>query len=83
MIGNISNLDVKKAAASAADAAPLVLHALGRLYGLGPSERRALGGDGDGVPTWAWVSLALVAGAVIGSRVQKAYPTYVPKVVSG
>lgn len=67
----------------AKDGSPLLLQALGRLYGIGPAERQALGADGTGVPTWAVAILALGVGVVVGARVQKQYPQYVPNMIGG
>lgn len=67
----------------AKNGSPFLLEALGRLYGIGPAERRALGQDGAGVPSWALIALSLGAGVIIGARVQKSYPQYVPEIVSG
>jgi hypothetical protein len=67
----------------ARDGSPLLLQALGRLYGIGPTERRAFGSTGNGVPTWALVVLAAGAGLVIGTRLQKHYPQYVPNLIAG
>lgn len=78
-----SKVDYATVAHVAQNGSPLLLSALGRLYGIGPSEREALGADGTGVPTWTWAALAFVAGYVIGVRVYKAYPGYVPKIISG
>ena len=63
--------------------APLLLQALGRLYGLGPMERAALGGDSLGVPAWTRGLLGVAVGFVGGARVQKRWPQYVPTAVAG
>lgn len=71
-------------AAVAKDGSPLLLQALGRLYGLGPGERRAaFGSDGSGVPGWAWAALALGVGIVVGVRIQKNFPRHVPSLIQG
>jgi hypothetical protein len=68
----------------ARDGAPMLLQALGRVYGLGPNERRALGGNGSGgLPTWTWVLFGVAAGVVVGSRVEHAWPGKLPKLVRG
>ena len=70
--------------AYAREGAPMLLQALGRVYGLGPSERRALGGNGGGgIPSWTWALLGVAAGVVIGARVQKAWPDKLPRLVRG
>jgi hypothetical protein len=63
----------------------LVVTALGRLLGLGPAERRALGenGAGSAFPAWGWMALAVGVGFIAGSRVQKKWPRRVPKMISG
>ncbi len=78
-----SRIDYGTVAQVARDGSPLLLQALGRLYGIGPTERRAFGATGNGVPTWAWIVVALGAGVIIGTRVQKSYPQYVPNLISG
>jgi hypothetical protein len=66
------------------DGAPMVLQALGRVYGLGPRERRALGAtNGSGLPAWTWALLGIAAGFVAGARVQKAWPDKLPVIVRG
>lgn len=78
-----TRIDYGKVAQVAQEGSPLLLQALGRLYGLGPSERAAFGQNGTGVPTWAWATIALVAGFVVGARVQKRWPRSVPELISG
>lgn len=78
-----TRIDYGRVASVARDGSPLLLQALGRLYGIGPTERRALGSNGTGVPTWAWVTLALGAGVIAGTRIQKAFPQYVPNLIAG
>ncbi len=58
----MSPADLEKVAAAAMkiDANPLKL--AGRAVGLGDAEMKA------GVPTWAWILLALGAGAVVGIK---------------
>ncbi len=78
-----SRLDYTQVAHVAKNGSPLLLQALGRLAGLGPSERDAFGGDGKGVPMWAVAALCLGAGIVAGARIQKAWPEKVPAFISG
>lgn len=78
-----TRIDYGRVAMAAKEGSPLLLRALGRLYGLGPSERAAFGQNGSGVPTWAVTALALGVGLVVGTRIQKHYPQYVPNIVSG
>ena len=80
---NPAHIPYGQVAKIAQDGSPLLLQALGRLYGLGPRERRAFGKDGDGVPGWAWAAIALAAGLVIGAKGQKHYPQYVPNMIVG
>ena len=58
----MSPADLEKIASAAMkiDANPLKL--AGRAVGLGDAEMKA------GVPTWAWIALALGAGAVLGIK---------------
>jgi hypothetical protein len=58
----MSPADLEKLAGAAMriDANPLKI--VGRTLGLGDAEMRA------GVPTWAWVTLALGAGAFVGVK---------------
>lgn len=78
-----TRIDYGRVANVARDGSPLLLQALGRLYGIGPVERRAFGATGDGFPTWAWVALALGAGVIVGTRLQKHYPDYIPNMIAG
>lgn len=78
-----TRIDYGQVAKIAQNGSPMLLSALGRMFGLGPSERAAFGQNGSGVPSWAWGVLALSAGVVIGARVQKSYPNKVPKLISG
>lgn len=80
---DFSRIDYGQVARVAQEGSPLLLQAIGRFYGLGPSERRALGAEGAGVPSWAWAAIFLAAGVVIGARVQKKWPNRVPKIISG
>lgn len=68
----------------ARDGSPLLLQAVGRVFGLGPQERAALGHNGmGGLPTWTWVTLVLAAGVVIGVRVDRRWPGKIPEWVGG
>lgn len=78
-----TNINYGAVAQVARDGSPLLLQALGRLYGLGPSERAAFGQNGGGVPTWTWGLLALTVGVFVGARIQKAYPRRMPRIISG
>ncbi len=74
-------LDYSELAKAATQGSPLLLNAVGRLYGLGAEERASL--FGDGIPTWTWVTAGLLAGFVVGVRVYKAYPGKVPGIIKG
>lgn len=76
-------LNFGQVAEVAQNGSPLLLQALGRLYGIGSAERRALGQDGMGVPLWAWGGLAFALGAVAGIRLYRAKPEVVPRMISG
>ena len=78
-----TTIDYAKVAQVAQNGSPMLLQAIGRLYGLGPNERRAFGADGVGVPGWAWGSLVFIAGVTVGIRVYRKWPNAVPKLVSG
>jgi hypothetical protein len=81
MIPNLSYDDMQRIAR---DGSPLLLQALGRVFGLGPNERAALGQPGTGgLPVWTWVLVAATVGFVVGARVQKKWPTALPAVVRG
>lgn len=77
-------LSYSELASIAQNGSPLLVNAVGRVFGIGPAERRALGRAGaGGVPSWAWAGLAFVAGAVVGVRVYKRWPEHVPTLVQG
>lgn len=58
----MSPADLEKVAAAAMRIDPNPLKIAGRAVGLGDAEMKA------GVPSWAWVLLALGAGAVLGIK---------------
>lgn len=58
----MSPADLEKVAGAALRIDPNPLKLAGRAIGLGDAEMQA------GVPTWAWVLLALGAGAVVGVK---------------
>jgi hypothetical protein len=78
-----TRIDYGQVARLAQDGSPMLVHAVGRIFGLGPVERRALGADGSGVPMWTWALLAAGAGFVIGARVQQRWPRVLPDIVVG
>lgn len=66
------------------DGPPMLVSALGRLFGIGPAERRALGAEGiGGVPGWSWGLLGVGVGFVVGVRVYKRWPNKVPRLIRG
>ena len=68
----------------ARDGSPLLLQAVGRVFGIGPAERAALGQNGaGGLPTWTWVSIVLAGGFVLGVRIDRRWPGRVPEWVGG
>ena len=66
---------------AAVNGSPTLVTAAGRLVGFGQDERTALAAGK--IPSWFWVSVVLVGGVVIGIRVQKAWPTKLPRWVTG
>jgi hypothetical protein len=78
-----SQIPYEDVARVARDGSPLLLQAIGRLYGIGPNERAAFGVDGGGIPKWTWAVLALGAGVVVGARIQKRWPGKLPEMISG
>jgi len=67
VVGNIGLSDVQQAWGAVSQYDPNPMRLAGRLAGLGSSELDA------GVPTWAWVTVAFGAGALVavvfGSRI--------------
>lgn len=59
VIGNIGLSDVQQAWGSVKKIDPNPMRLAGRLAGLGSAELEA------GVPTWAWVTVAFGAGALV------------------
>ena len=78
-----TSIDLGQVSRVARDGSPLLLQAIGRLYGVGPAERHALGADGSGVPSWTWAALAFAAGTLVGIRLYRAYPKQIPRMISG
>ena len=74
-------LDYNELAKAATQGSPLLLNAVGRIYGLGAEERASL--FGSGIPGWTWGVAALAVGFVVGVRVYKAYPSKVPALIKG
>lgn len=78
MIGQPSYGDIARIAR---DGSPLLLQAIGRVYGFGQGDITSL--RGGGVPMWPFVLVAVAAGFVAGARVQKRYGQHLPKILTG
>jgi hypothetical protein len=72
---------IDQIADAAVNGSPVLVSAAGRLVGLGQTEREALV-EGR-IPKWLWMGAFLVGGFVIGVRVQKAWPSRMPRWVAG
>jgi hypothetical protein len=68
-------------AKTAESGSPALVHAFGRVFGLGQAERDAL--SKGAVPGWALVTLGLAAGFVAGVQVYRRWPSKVPAFVKG
>jgi len=62
---------------------PVLLQAVGRIFGVGPEERRAFGQEGGGIPTWTWVVLAVGVGFIAGARIERRWPNAIPAEIAG
>lgn len=62
------------AATALKDGSPMLLNAVGRAFGLGPTEQDALG-TGT-VPGWAYLTIGILAGVALGIQAQKRVPQY-------
>lgn len=60
---------------------PLLLRAVGRVFGLGEVESAAL--TQGRIPGWVFLAGGLVAGVVAGARIQKRWPRALPQIVRG
>lgn len=65
----------------AREGSPVLLQAIGRIYGFGQGDVSNL--RGGGVPVWPFVLIALAAGFVGGARIQKRYGHHLPKLITG
>ena len=74
-------IDYTEIAKAATQGSPLLLNAVGRIYGLGAEERASL--FGEGIPGWTWAVAALAVGFVVGVRIHKSYPTKIPEIIRG
>lgn len=79
---NVSYSDLERLSNDGPD---LIMRGLGRVFGLGPAERRALAGKTNtpGVPGWAWATLAFGAGFVAAARIERRWPDRIPELVAG
>jgi len=59
---------------------PALLHAFGRLFGLGEAERSALFG-GNGVPGWAWLAIGVTAGTAAGIWAHGRWPRQTERLI--
>ncbi len=75
---SLSVSDVQKIASSGS---PAILDMAGRAVGLGDAERTAL--SAGNVPAWFWITTGLLVGVVVGVRVHRNWPKYVPNAVKG
>lgn len=78
---NITPQHLEHATRIAQNGSPMLLQAVGRVFGLGQTERSALGVGG--IPTWFWATIALGIGFVGGVQVYKRWPTKVPGIIKG
>ena len=69
----------KMAANATKDGSPGLLHAVGRVFGLGQAEQNAL--VNKGVPGWLWLVGGLGVGIVAGIQIQSRWPSKVPRVL--
>lgn len=60
---------------------PLLVHAAGRLMGLGEGEQAAL--KQGRVPWWLWAAGGIALGFYAGVHAYKRYPEHVPEFVKG
>jgi len=63
----------------ARNGSPLLLNSMGRIFGLGDDEQKALA-RGD-FPRWAVLLIGIGAGVAAGVYVQRKWPSQVSKVV--
>jgi hypothetical protein len=73
--------DVLSMAGAVSNGSPALIHAVGRMYGLGQAEREQL--SVYGIPGWVWGVALISAGVIIGVRVQKNWPDKVPSIIQG
>lgn len=74
-----SPFNAEQLASLVQNGSPLLVQALGRIFGLGQNERGELARNG--LPTWAWATLAGAAGLATGVAVYRMWPEQVDKVL--
>lgn len=72
---------IREFAKTAESGSPALVHAFGRVFGLGEVERAALAKGA--VPGWVLVTFGLAAGFVAGVQVYRRWPSKVPAFVKG
>jgi hypothetical protein len=65
----------------AREGSPILLGAVGRLFGLGTVERQAL--SQGRIPWWTWLVAGTAVGVVVGIRVDKKYAAKLPEWIRG
>lgn len=71
----------EQAASAAHSGSPVVVEAVGRIFGLSGADRDQL--VSTGVPPWAFFALGITAGIVAGVRLQRKWPEAMPSLISG
>lgn len=80
----LQQLPMREIAQVAQHGSPMLIAAVGRAFGLGEAERRALAGSGGGaLPWWLFAVVGIGVGLVVGARVQRKYPALLPEIVRG
>lgn len=77
----INPAQIREYAKAAESGSPALVHAVGRVFGLGQAERDAL--SKGAVPGWVLVTLGITAGFVAGVQVYRRWPSKVPAFVKG
>ncbi len=75
----VSVSDLQSMASVAQSGSPMLLSAVGRVFGLGADEQAALGVGK--VPWWLWASVGVAAGVVVGAQVHKRWPDVLPQMM--
>lgn len=72
---------IREFAKTAESGSPALVHAVGRVFGLGQAERAAL--SKGAVPSWVMLTFGLAAGFVAGVQVYRRWPSKVPAMIKG